>query len=99
MKCEIVIRNKTKSAKIFILAHNEVCLKAGKCFCRKGKPISVHVPVGIDTPANVAALRSSEVVRAINDRQIEIIPTEKATGRPIKPGTAVKTGTRKGKAK
>jgi len=99
MKQEIVIRNKTKTARIFILAHEEVCLKAGQCFCRNGKPISVHVPVGIDTPAHTVALRSSEVVRAINNRQIVIIPIEKATGRPLKPRTAVKTGKRKGKAK
>ena len=99
MKREIVIRNKTKAVKIFILAHDEVCLKSGQCFCRNGKPISVHVPVGIDTPANTAVLQSSEVVRAINNRQIVIIPIEKATGRPSKPRTAVKTGKKKGKAK
>lgn len=99
MKCEIVIRNNTKAAKIFILAHDEVCLKAAQCFCRKGKPISVHVPIGVDTPAPTAALQSSEVVRAVNNRQIVIIPIEKATGRPSKPRTAVKTGKKKGKAK
>lgn len=82
MRKDIVIRNLGKQPRIFLLTHVEVCLKVGKCLCTEGKPLSVHVLVGSETPTYSAALRSSEVVTAVRKKEIVIVPIEKATGRP-----------------
>ena len=84
MRKGIVIRNLSKQPKIFLLTHAEVCLKAGTCLCVKGKPLSVHILVGNETPTYSAALRSPEVVEAVQKKEIVIIPIEKAKGRPSK---------------
>jgi hypothetical protein len=95
---EIVIRNISKIPRIFTLTHGEVCKKVGQCFCKNGKPRSVHAPVNVDTPTVVAVLQCQEVLDAVRAKQIDIIPIEKATGRPSKPGTEAKAG-KKVKAK
>jgi hypothetical protein len=84
---EIVIRNLSKRPLIFILTHDEVCKKVGQCFCKNGKPHTIHALVGVDTPAIAAALQCKELVNAVRTRQVVVVPIDKAKGRPARPGT------------
>ncbi|MCK5604400.1 hypothetical protein KAR91_21095 [Candidatus Pacearchaeota archaeon] len=86
MEKNIIIRNTSNQPRLFTFTHQEVCLKAGKCFCEKKVPLSIHVLVDSETPTySAAALRSSDIQAAALERKIAIIPIEKATGRPARP--------------
>jgi hypothetical protein len=62
----------------FILYHEEVCVKGGRCFCQGGRPDSLHIPSGTaakDVPESV--MLSSDAKRALSLKEIKVLPTPK----------------------
>lgn len=90
------IINKGTRRLTFILYHNEVCIKGGKCFCVDGKPGNLHIPAGTvakHIPSQV--MLSSDAQKALTRKQITVLPTPPKV--EAKPKKGKDKGHRKGK--
>ncbi len=68
----ITIMNLTKQPKNFVLPHQLVCIKLGKCLCKNGLPASIHILVGQSVEAYRAALNAPDIKKALAKKQIAI---------------------------
>lgn len=106
---QVIIRNLTKQMKIFVLPHQIVCVKGGRCLCRNGSPASVHVPALRRSAAMPGAVcEAPDIKRALAKKEIAILaaPTKAEpkkdapkTKKKDEPKDATDKGDDKGKKK
>jgi len=94
---KVDIHNVTNRMKTFRIPHQEVCVKAGRCYCRNGIARSIIVP-SHDVARNMdeAFLMAPEVEKAlekkdifIKDSKIQVVPGEDESKEDESEGTAV----------
>ena len=71
----VTILNRGKRKLTFVLLHQEVCVKAGKCYCSDGKPGALHLPAGVAMKRIPASVKYCSDL--ISHKSISITPTPK----------------------
>ncbi len=113
MSGKIIIENRTNVHIQYRIDHQAVCVKAGKCFCKKGArgPVAatVHVPggVGLKTlPVDSAVAMLSQVKADAAEKKIRIhgakakvVQEAEPVGNDSGESTSKKGGGRKSKKK
>lgn len=52
----VTLLNQGRRPLTLMLFHDQVCKRGGRCFCRDGKPKSIHLPVGVRVENQDAAV-------------------------------------------
>jgi hypothetical protein len=72
---KVIVRNLGKQMRSFVLTHQDVCVKAGRCFCNKnGTPMSVHVPALRKVPVVAEACYAPDIKKALKAKRITLEP-------------------------
>jgi len=86
----VTLINQSKRMQTIILYHHEVCVKAGRCVCKNGRPSSIIIPVGhpckevfdgISYSSDFQRLKSSKQLLVIHEKKKELPPPEKGKGK------------------
>ncbi len=83
---KITIENLTNQPKSFVLPHQHVCVKLGRCICSKnGTPASLHLFANKRAETFQVAINAPDLKKALHRKQVRIVPTGKKTVESSKP--------------
>lgn len=100
---QVILQNLGKKRKVYLLVHQETCVKAGRCFCIDGKCATIHISPngGVSENLPSGVLMSPEIQKDLGGRQPILAVRQAKEQKPlykpdfIDPKKADKVGNRK----
>lgn len=95
----VTILNLNPSNVSVILDHESVCIGGGKCYCKGGRPATLHLPSGIAVKNLPIAYTYSYMLKVATNIQITPTPTAEGSGETRGKVKAIASGKGKDKKK